>query len=164
MKLQKFNFGNLQYNWLVVLRVAIGWHFLFEGYVKVINPHWTSGGYLNDSKGILSGMFYSLAANVELLKIADFLNQWGLVILGLCLILGAFTKLASIGGMLLLALYYFSHPPFLGFEYALPSEGSYLVVDKTLIEFCALGVIAVTGTGAYLGLDRLWIKKKVSID
>ncbi len=160
MKFQKFTPGNTQIFWLVFLRITIGWHFLYEGIVKVMNPQWTSGGYLMDSKGFLSGLFYSLASNPDMLKIVDFLNEWGLVIIGLCLILGAFTKIVSVGGMILLALYYFSHPPFIGLEYALPSEGSYLIVNKTFIEFCALGVVAVFCTGKYLGLDRLWVEKR----
>lgn len=33
---------NTQWYALVLLRVLIGWHFLYEGYVKVINPNWSS--------------------------------------------------------------------------------------------------------------------------
>ena len=39
----------------VILRVAIGWHFLYEGITKVLNPNWSSIGYLMDSKGL--GLF-----------------------------------------------------------------------------------------------------------
>ena len=35
---------------LVTLRVLIGWHFLYEGISKVINPYWSSAAYLLDSK------------------------------------------------------------------------------------------------------------------
>ena len=31
---------------LVVLRVFIGWHFLYEGLVKLLNPYWSAAGYL----------------------------------------------------------------------------------------------------------------------
>jgi len=59
------------------------------------------------------------------------LNIAGLVLIGLGLILGSFTRLATIGGIILLAFYYLSHPPFIGLKYILPMEGSYLVVSKT---------------------------------
>ena len=42
---------------LVVLRVLIGWHFLYEGLVKLMNPYWSSAGYLVESKGFLSDFF-----------------------------------------------------------------------------------------------------------
>ena len=37
---------------LVTLRVLIGWHFLYEGISKIINPYWSSAAYLLDSKWI----------------------------------------------------------------------------------------------------------------
>ncbi len=31
---------------LVLLRILIGWHFLYEGIIKAYNPSWTSKSYL----------------------------------------------------------------------------------------------------------------------
>jgi thiosulfate dehydrogenase [quinone] large subunit len=42
-----------------------------------------------------------------------------------------------------------------GYFYSLPSEGSYLIVNKNLVELCALAVILVTGSGRFAGLDRI---------
>jgi hypothetical protein len=53
---------------------------------------------------------------------------------GSCLILGLFTRLASLGGIGFLLLFYLANPPFVGYFYALPSEGSYLIVNKNLVE------------------------------
>jgi len=139
---------------LVLLRLLIGWHFLYEGIVKLLNPNWSSLGYLMDSQGFLAGFFHSLASNPNVLQVVDFLNMYGLIAIGLGLILGCFTRIATIAGILLLALYYLSHIPFIGSSYALPSDGSYLWVDKTLIELVALAVLYVLPTGKYIGLDR----------
>jgi thiosulfate dehydrogenase [quinone] large subunit len=148
-------YSNWQFTALLLLRVLIGWHFLYEGLVKVINPDWSSIGYLLDSKWILSGFFQSLASNPGVLNVVDFCNVWGLILVGLGLILGAFTRLSAIGGMVLLAFYYLSHPPFLNLEYVLPSEGSYLIVNKTLIELIALWVLFLFPTGRRIGIDRI---------
>ena len=43
---------------LVTLRVLIGWHFLYEGIAKLINPYWSSAAYLLDSKWIFSILFH----------------------------------------------------------------------------------------------------------
>ena len=140
---------------LVSLRVLIGWHFLYEGVSKLFNPNWTSVGYLLDSQGPLGDFFHALAAHPGLLNAVDFLNVWGLVLIGLGLILGMFTRVATVAGMALLLFYYASHPPLTGLKYAIPTEGSYLVVDKNLIEMVALGVLLVFPTGSVIGVDRL---------
>jgi len=141
---------------LVALRLAIGWHFLYEGIVKLANPNWTSAGYLLDSGGFLKQFFISLAANPDVLKIIDLLNIWGLILIGVGLILGLFTRAAIISGIVLMVFYYLSHPPFVGLKYAVPSDGSYLVVNKMMIEALALGVLLVFPTWKEWGVDR-WI-------
>ena len=150
-----------QTTFLVTLRTLIGWHFLYEGVAKLSNPDWSAAGYLLDSQGFMSGFFHSLAYKPSLLQTVDFLNEWGLVLIGLGLILGLFTRLSVFAGIVLLALYYLSHPPFPGMTFAVPSEGSYLIVSKTLIELAALLVLYVFPTR--IGLDAVlttfWKKK-----
>ena len=154
------NLKGSQITWLVILRVAIGWHFLYEGLVKVFNPSWSPFGYLMDSKGVFAPVFYAMASNPQVLKVVDYMNEWGLVLIGLGLVLGIFTRLAVLSGMVLLAFYYLSHPPLAGLSYALPSEGSYFLVDKVMIEFFALVVLWVFPTGRIIGLDRLIFRNK----
>jgi thiosulfate dehydrogenase [quinone] large subunit len=42
-----------------------------------------------------------------------------------------------------------------GYYYSIPAEGSYLIVNKNLVEVAALAVVFTTGSGRVLGLDRL---------
>ena len=146
---------------LVMLRVSIGWHFLYEGMVKILDPAWSAFEYLMDSKGIFSGIFESMAANNSILKTVDLLNIWGLILIGTGLILGIFTRFSTICGITLLFFYYLSHPPFLGLEYIIPQEGNYLFINKTLIEILALAALYVFPTGHIIGLDRIILKLKV---
>jgi thiosulfate dehydrogenase [quinone] large subunit len=145
---------------LVTLRMLIGWHFFYEGLAKLANPYWTAAGYLSESKFILSKFFVSLAANPSTLLFVDFVNKWGLVLIGLGLLLGCFTRVATIAGIVFLALYYLAAPPFVGYVYSMPSEGSYLIVNKVLIELAALAVLLAFPTGRLIGLDRLIFWKK----
>ena len=147
---------NSQKLWLVALRLGIGWHFLYEGLTKLANPNWSSVGYLLDSEGFLKQVFFNMASNPDVLKVIDILNVWGLILIGLGLIVGAFTRVAIVSGITLLVFYYLSHPPFVGLKYAVPSEGSYLVVNKNLIELLALGVLYCFPTWMEWGADR-WI-------
>ena len=85
----------------------------------------------------------------------DYLNQWGLLLIGLALLVGTFARVAAVCGVVLLALYYLAAPPFPGLEYAIPAEGSYLIVNKLLVELAALLVILGFPTAHRIGIDRL---------
>ena len=140
---------------ITTLRVLVGWHFLYEGLTKLTAPSWTAAGYLKQAKGPLAESFRWLTTRPDLLANADVITMWGLAIVGVCLILGLFTRLASLAGIGFILLFYLAAPPFVGYFYAIPSEGSYLVVNKNLVELAALVVILLTRSGRFAGLDRI---------
>jgi thiosulfate dehydrogenase [quinone] large subunit len=140
--------------------MLVGWHFLYEGLAKITNPYWTSAGYLQESQGWLSEQFLSLAANPSALTVVDYLNQWGLLLIGLALLLGFLVRPAALAGAVMLLLYYLAAPPFPGLEYSIPTEGSYLIVNKILVELAALLVIVGFPTSDRVGLDRLIFRKR----
>ena len=146
--------------WLVALRMLVGWHFLYEGLAKILNPKWTSMGYLMDAQGWFASFFHSMANNKGLMTVVDLMNEWGLFLIGLGLIAGCLSRLASLGGIVLVGLYCLSHPHFIGVEYMLPFEGSYLLVDKNLVELGALAVLYVFPTSKIFGLDGYISKLK----
>jgi thiosulfate dehydrogenase [quinone] large subunit len=147
--------SSLQTGALVTLRMLVGWHFLYEGLAKLANPYWTSAGYLDASQWWFSGIFRNLAASPTAVTIIDYVNMWGLTAIGLGLLLGLLTRWATVAGIVVLLLYYIAAPPFVGLSYAMPTEGSYLVVNKILIEAGAMFVLLVFPTGHVFGLDRL---------
>ena len=140
---------------ITALRVLVGWHFLYEGIAKITAPSWSAAGYLKQARGPFAGLFKSLAAQPDLLANADLITMWGLTAVGVLLVLGLFTRLASLGGIGFILLFYLCNPPFVGYFYSIPTEGSYLIVNKNLVELGALIVILVSGTGRYAGLDRI---------
>ena len=154
--------NNSQLYGLVTLRVLIGWHILYEGVSKLINPYWSSAAYLLDSKWIFSGLAKTIVSNPTLLTISDYVNMWGLTLVGLCLILGAFNRQATFGGMVFILLYYLFAPPLLGLEYSKPGEGSYIIVNKNLIEACALFVLYYFPTSHLIGLDQILSKSETN--
>lgn len=140
---------------LILLRIAIGWHFLYEGLSKIFQPDWSSMAYLMDSKGCLAGIFNWIASHQTVLQVADVMNEWGLTLIGLSLILGIFTRISSISGIILLLFYYLSHPAWIGFDYLFPAEGTYFIVSKNIIEALALLVLYFFPTDHIVGLGRL---------
>tara|TARA_S200000501_G_scaffold226938_1_gene212794 strand:- start:27 stop:539 length:513 start_codon:yes stop_codon:yes gene_type:complete len=155
------SFTNAQLYGLVALRVLIGWHILYEGIAKLVSPYWSSAGFLLDSKWIFSGLAKTIVSNPTLLTISDYGNMWGLTIIGLLLMIGLFNRYATLAGMILILSYYLFSPPFVGLEYSRPGEGSYITVNKNLIEACALLVLYYLPTSHLIGLDRLIYKTKV---
>jgi thiosulfate dehydrogenase (quinone) large subunit len=145
----------LQMAAVVVLRVVIGWHFLYEGIAKLTKPSWSAAGFLLQSRGPFAGLFHWMAADPDRLAAINQMNMWGLTAIGLGLVLGCFTRLASASGILIILLFYLCNPPFPGYFYSIPMEGSYVVVNKNLVELVGLAVILVTGSGRAAGLDRI---------
>lgn len=145
---------------LTILRVAIGWHFLYEGLVKLMDPAWTARPFLEGSRWIFGDLFRWIISGNTGMWLIDTINAYGLTIIGLALILGIFTRVALWSGISLLLMYYIAYPPFGGFNYGAPSEGSYLIVNKNLVEMIAMILLSLTDPGRYYGLDMLRKKKK----
>ena len=146
-------------NSMVLLRLFIGWHFLYEGIIKLYNPDWTSFGYLASAQGPFRPFFIWMTSD-SMIGLADWGNKIALIFVGLTLLLGIFEKWGAIVGALLLALYYLAHPSFPWVE-QLNVEGSYWFVNKNLIELVACVVIYQMPTSHYFGLQRLFKKKEV---
>lgn len=153
---------------LIVLRTLIGWHFLYEGYYKFRLPGWSAtgerlgawsaAGYLKGASGPLARLFQRLM-DAGWTGWLDWSVKIGLVLIGLSLMLGLFTRLGCWGALLLLSLFYLLMIPLAGTQQP-GSEGAYLIVNKTLIEAAAVAVLLAFNTGAIAGLDLLFAKRK----
>jgi thiosulfate dehydrogenase [quinone] large subunit len=150
-----------QGNTLVLLRILIGWHFLYEGVIKAYNPSWTAKGYLL-SASILKPFFAWLAGD-SLISAIDILNIGGLIAVGISLLVGLKVRWGCIAGMLLLLFYYLAHPPFPGLPQG-PAEGSYWIVNKNLIEMAALLVIYQFPLTSVFGLEKFFTRNKLQTE
>jgi uncharacterized membrane protein YphA (DoxX/SURF4 family) len=142
--------------WLFTLvRIAVGWHFLYEGITKLVNPNWTAASFLLESTWMFSPIFKAMAANPGIMSVVDVLNTWGLLLIGLGLFLGLFTRPAAISGAILLFLYFIAQPPFTGLILTGNAEGNYIWVNKNLIEAITLLLIFKLPREWFYGLDNL---------
>ena len=141
-----------------LLRIIVGWHFLFEGISKLVSPGWTSKYYLLGSKWIFSGLFHQMAGSDSAMKIVDSMNIGGLLLIGLSLFIGLYIRWSSIAGATLLLFYFVAYPPLPGYTMGVVSEGSYLWVNKTLIEFFLMILFALLPLESFFGIDR-WKKR-----
>jgi thiosulfate dehydrogenase [quinone] large subunit len=80
-----------------------------------------------------------------------------LLLIGLSLILGLLTRVGCWGALFFLTLFYLLAIPTAGSPQP-GNEGTYLIVNKTLIEGAAVGVLLFFNTGAIAGLD-MWLAR-----
>ena len=143
---------------LLVVRVYVGWIWLYAGYEKIINPKWVGSdagmavtGFLKGALAKTSGdhpdvqAWYAwLITHVALPNAAlfSYLVSFGELLVGLALILGAFTMLAAGAGL------------FMNFNYLLAGAVS---INPILI---ILQLLLVWGgeQSSKIGLDR-YLKK-----
>jgi len=71
-----------------LIRIAVGWHFLYEGISKLLINNWSAENYLLNSTGPLAPLFQHLAYDPSLLKAVDLLNIYGLILIGVALFIG----------------------------------------------------------------------------
>ncbi len=147
---------------ITLLRLAIGWHFLYEGLSKILAEEWTASGFLANSTGPFSGFYHGLAASPGWMDVVDPLNMYGLLLIGLALFLGVAIRYAAGGGIFLLVLYYFAYPPFGG---TVPgaAEGTLYIVNRQFIEAAALlflFFLKEKGYGIYALRERIPNKAK----
>ena len=148
---------------ITIVRAAVGWHFLYEGLIKLFADEWSAASYLNNTYGFLSGFYHWLAASSGRLAVVDFLNVWGLILIGLALFIGLSVRWASLAGAFLLALYYFAYPPF-GIS-LLGGDGTVYIINQLFIESAILVFLFYYKEKGY-GLDRLLplMKKKKQVE
>src|SRR5215510_6072585 len=157
----------LQQSALILLRTLIGWHFLYEAYYKLTSPAWspsggplapwTSAAYLKGASGPLAPLFQHLVSPNRVIWV-DRTVKVALLFIGLSLLLGLFTRVGSWMALFFLSLFYVLYVPTQGVPQP-NAEGTYLIVNKTLIEAAAVIVLLVFDTGKIAGLDLLFLKR-----
>lgn len=131
---------------LFLLRILPGWLFLYAGMTKILDPNWSAGGYLAGAKTFTG--FYQWLASPAILPVVDFINEWGLTLLGISLILGVFVRFSSVLGAILMILYYL---PILNFPYPNPHS---FIVDEHIIYATVLLFLASIRAGRFWGLEN----------
>ncbi len=124
----------------VLLRVAFGVMFLLSGISKF--GDWSASAYLSASTGPFAAWFQSLAGN----GFVDALNAWGMLLIGSALLLGLLVRPAAVGGMVLMALYYFAH-------FTESTMNGY--VDTHVVYALVFFLFAAGGAGHAFGLNAI---------
>jgi thiosulfate dehydrogenase [quinone] large subunit len=143
---------------IAVLRVATGIVFMTAGLEKFIATEaFNAAGFLKlGTNGVpylgeaAEGVVYnpthdfwvSLAGNATLMPIVNWLVVFGEVAIGVALILGLFTRFASLTGTLMMAFFFVAAWSF-----------GHGIVNEQLMYALVTGVLGVVAAGRYYGLD-----------
>jgi uncharacterized membrane protein YphA (DoxX/SURF4 family) len=125
----------------LALRFVVGAMFFLSGWKKIMSD-WSASTYLLSSNGPFADWFQSLAGN----GFVDVLNAWGMLFLGVALILGLCVRPAAMLGVLLMALYYLAH------FVANTANG---LIDSHIILMMVLAMFAAGGAGHAFGLNAV---------
>lgn len=131
---------------IFLLRLSLGWIFLYSAVTKISNPNWSAEGFLKGAQTFSN--LYNGLTSPAFLPAVNFVNEWGQFILGVSLILGIGVRLSSAFGAILMILYYF---PQLNFPYI--GKTSYLV-DEHIVYFLVLVYLAAIRAGRIYGLEN----------
>ncbi len=137
---------------ITALRIGLGWLFFYAGISKILNPSWTAEKYIKGTK--LFAQFYAWLTLPQNMGWVNILNEWGLLLIGIALILGLAVRSASIFGILIMALYYI---PILTFPFV--GTTAYLIDDHIIFILLFVALIAFRA-GTYWGLDGMIERSK----
>ena len=84
---------------ITVLRVLVGWHFLYEGLTKLTSPSWSAAGYMKEARGPFAGFVPVDRQPAEPARQRGPDHDVGADDRRRLLILGLFTRLASLAGI-----------------------------------------------------------------
>jgi len=82
-------------------------------------------------------------------------TTYGLIAMGVCLILGLLGPFAALAGAVFLGQIYLSMPPWPGLPANPMAEGHYFIVNKNLIEMLACLALVFIPTSFWIGFDSL---------
>jgi uncharacterized membrane protein YphA (DoxX/SURF4 family) len=90
-----------------------------------------------------------------LIDFLDWSTRWFLLVVGVLLMAGLFTRLSCFAAAGFLLLTILTQPSLPWIPAPPNSEGNYLVINKNVIEMVALLVLMTTRSGCWFGLDAI---------
>jgi len=132
---------------IFVLRILMGWTFLYAGAWQIWD-NFDTAGFLGHV--VTFHNFFAIFATPTLLPITDFLVKWGHLLIGLSLISGFLVRVSGPFGILLMITYYFAHMKFPYIE-----EPVNFLVDYHLVYATVIVYLIAHRAGHVFGLDGL---------
>jgi thiosulfate dehydrogenase [quinone] large subunit len=142
------NSGTMAFNiTFFILRIALGGLMFEAGLTKLLSGGFSAADFLENATGPFAGFYMGIGANTTMLTITNVMVPWGELLIGITIILGIFVRFASFWGIVLMVLYYTA---------SLPPENGW--ISRHIIYFSVFLSFIFSGTGYFLGIDRLVVR------
>jgi thiosulfate dehydrogenase (quinone) large subunit len=130
---------------IFVLRVCVGWLFLYSGAWQILQ-NYSAAGFLTHV--VTFHAFFANFATPAMLPYTDFLMKWGHLLIGLSLVSGLMVRVSGPFGILLMVTYHFAHMDWPFIENHLS-----LFVDYHLVYATVIVYLMAHNAGHVFGLD-----------
>jgi thiosulfate dehydrogenase [quinone] large subunit len=139
---------------ITLLRVSLGWVFLYQGIVAITDASWSLVPYIQNAK-TFTGFYAGISAE-PMLGYVSLVVKGVFILVGVLLILGLGHRLAPLAGIALMLFFYF---PLLDF----PRVGSvYYIVDEHIMYCFILAYLFVARTAEHFGISKLFHSSRYS--
>jgi len=132
----------------LLLRLTMGWIFLWSGVDKLVTDFSAAGFLVNATQGPLGGWFQDLGRNQTALDVINPLVIWGQILIGTTLMLGLFTRAGLFWAAVMMMMFYLAVFP--------PANNPFM--DEHLVYIVIFGLLGALGAGRILGVDA-WIER-----
>jgi thiosulfate dehydrogenase [quinone] large subunit len=132
---------------ILVLRVLVGWTFLYAGSWQIVQ-NYSAGGFL--SHVVTFHNFFSYFTTPTMMPITDFLMKWGHLLIGLSLVSGFMVRASGPFAILLMVTYHFAH-----MDWPFIENHTNLFVDFHLVYATIVVYLMAHSAGHVFGLDGL---------
>lgn len=133
-------------NLIFLLRLAMAWTFLYAASHQVFVPGWSATGFLAHTK-TFNGLF-TLFTGPGIGPVVSFLVEYGHLLIGISLLLGAMVRASATAAILLMILYWMAH---MDFPYI--SNTNNFLIDEHIVNALVLALLIATHAGYRWGMD-----------
>ncbi len=140
---------------IVFFRLSIGWIFLHAGFDQVMQPHFSATGFLSHTRTFHAA--FAIFTGPRIAPVVSLVVEWGQVLLGLSLVLGALVRVSAVFGIVLMLTFYLAH-----MDWPYDENRFYFVVGPHLIYAAILYYLLVKRSGHVLGLDG-WVTRRTGL-
>jgi len=133
-------------------RIVAGLYFVNFGLAALWTSHWSPAGFVTGAH-TFAGFYHTVAASSLLAVVAPVI-EFGCIVLGACLILGLFARIAAVVGMAFALFLYF---PTLAFPYVcVAGVCTSFIVNEYLLVAGLLFMLVAFGAGEVFSISRLF--------
>jgi thiosulfate dehydrogenase (quinone) large subunit len=138
---------------IFLLRVFVGWLFLYAGSWQILQ-NYSAAGFLGHV--VTFHDFFAHFATPSMLPITNFLMKWGHFLIGLSLVSGLLVRVSGPFGILVMVMYHFAHMDWPFIENHLS-----LFVDYHLVYAVVIVYLMAHDAGRVWGLDAIAVRLPV---